>query len=100
MPRICCARGSAELPMVGGADEGAAAGGVEAGAAAGEGRVDGRIAAEGSGERTGDGTGDGAGGPASTDGGGLGATAALWLCVVAARRVAARVARTSAWTVP
>jgi hypothetical protein len=91
--------------MVGGADEGAAAGGVEAGAAAGgveagatagEGRVDGRIAAEGSGE----GTGDGAGGPASTDGGGLGATEALWLCVVAARRVAARVARTSAWTVP
>ena len=96
MPRICCARGSAELPMVGGADEGAAAGGVEAGAAAGEGRVDGRIAAEASGE----GTGDGAGGPASTDGGGLGATEALWLCVVAARRVAARVARTSAWTVP
>ena len=96
MPRICCARGSAELPMVGGADEGAAAGGVEAGAAAGEGRLYGRIAAEGSGE----GTGDGAGGPASTDGGGLGATEALWLCVVAARRVAARVARTSAWTVP
>ena len=93
MPRICCAKGSAELPMVGGADEGAAAAGVEAGAAAGEGTVDGRIASDGSG----DGTGDGAGEPSATDGG---TTEALWLCVVAARRVAARVARTSAWTVP
>jgi hypothetical protein len=96
MPRICCAKGSAELSMVGGADEGAAAAGVEAGAAAGEGEVEGRIASDGSG----DGTGDGAGEPSATDGGGLGAPEALRLCVVAARVVAARVARTSACTVP